>query len=1208
MKTLYRFRCLALLALSTALVSATYCGDGIRDSVEECDDANLINSDGCSSYCMVESGYTCVPASGRDSCTTSNTPSVISTRFNSYFSSIRISFSSSGNLAGMTTNDCSTLLTDVSTIGTGAYCTWDENDFVIILGSSATIAINGPLSIRGSVLKLNSETGTSAFSTANVIVLQSTEASTLNPQPQIYGPINYGKCDSEIYLDSFGSFNFGPKTPTTVWSSVELGISSGTTASALPYLQAVNTVNETLFATGSTYAVYFAILYPFDVSATTYANVSVTANINAYPTPQVFFLQGNNITIYKSTNLTLNANVTLPTCYLNSPPLPGESTYTYSWFESEGTDFASSGTTVSGLKAATTDSYTLYIPGNTLLSNQYYRFGIFAQRANTTPADGADVFTNATILVNVVPTPLVAIISGGNKVINYNTTWRLDASASYDPDKETGGFTYNWTCANLTAGTPTTSSCPTIANVSTLTFGALGVAPGTYQFTVTVSKTKRQAVSTTATVLLVKITPPTVSISPNGNLTVDPTNEFIFTGSILTYSGSVSYSWSLIRGVGSLASMVTTPLTQKVIKIGKNKLIPGGSYTIRFMAVDSNGVGYYDQKFYVNVPPRNGILTVSPTSGTNQDWYTVSMRNWLSDSALTSPLSYYFRYYQGTVTSSTIDSITTGYGCLRSKITSGTIRLQLPVGDSSTGALTIVGYAYDQYGSYATSFLTVTVTDAYSTVAARQSVAVYSSSVFSGNSTTKNDIQAMQDLHMLARLMYPYGDAQSYPAATCPNSCASQGACSSSGCVCNTGYTGHDCSLTTAELTVQQSVTSSIVYALTNATVSNIAMTPTMIEQALQTFLLLSSQPMAIGTTSLGIQFMTAVQKYITLAKTLGSVTQPTVTAVLGIASNLLDSVANSFRPNWVLTGPANAVTTTVALSFGDMAPGESLRSYSSNRVQVSVRRAMLTDVYGTTLRPPYVSGEFHGSFQIPSNMLQNITSQDSAWVVLSDWSKSPYISTNITTNILSIKFYDTSGLLSVTGLSSPVTIRMDASSEPATNHTLKCMYWSDKTALWGNDGCNVINSTGVELTCECNHLTFFAGEEVAFSGFTFFPTTYTAQAVSWNYIIIIALTVVGAILLILVGYCLVKYPARLHLRRRAVQDSLEVLRLRDQASRANRAFSAQQHAKQLKKKINRKPVPKPKKPAKQNAFSKWFSDVFNGDSTEADGGYSSRV
>jgi cysteine-rich repeat protein len=40
-------------------IDCTHCGDGLPDLGEECDDGNLVDGDGCSSTCMVETGWDC---------------------------------------------------------------------------------------------------------------------------------------------------------------------------------------------------------------------------------------------------------------------------------------------------------------------------------------------------------------------------------------------------------------------------------------------------------------------------------------------------------------------------------------------------------------------------------------------------------------------------------------------------------------------------------------------------------------------------------------------------------------------------------------------------------------------------------------------------------------------------------------------------------------------------------------------------------------------------------------------------------------------------------------------------------------------------------------------------------------------------------------------------------------------------------------------
>jgi cysteine-rich repeat protein len=42
------------------------CGDNTRDSNEECDDGNTRNGDGCSSLCLIETGFGCSTVTMQD--------------------------------------------------------------------------------------------------------------------------------------------------------------------------------------------------------------------------------------------------------------------------------------------------------------------------------------------------------------------------------------------------------------------------------------------------------------------------------------------------------------------------------------------------------------------------------------------------------------------------------------------------------------------------------------------------------------------------------------------------------------------------------------------------------------------------------------------------------------------------------------------------------------------------------------------------------------------------------------------------------------------------------------------------------------------------------------------------------------------------------------------------------------------------------------
>ena len=55
--------------------SASGCGDGILEGVENCDDANLEDGDGCSENCTVELGFSCSENSaGLHICSLSSSP------------------------------------------------------------------------------------------------------------------------------------------------------------------------------------------------------------------------------------------------------------------------------------------------------------------------------------------------------------------------------------------------------------------------------------------------------------------------------------------------------------------------------------------------------------------------------------------------------------------------------------------------------------------------------------------------------------------------------------------------------------------------------------------------------------------------------------------------------------------------------------------------------------------------------------------------------------------------------------------------------------------------------------------------------------------------------------------------------------------------------------------------------------------------------
>ena len=55
----YTCECTTGYTLSTNQTCIGTCGDGMQVTSEACDDGNIINGDGCSSLCLIESKYVC---------------------------------------------------------------------------------------------------------------------------------------------------------------------------------------------------------------------------------------------------------------------------------------------------------------------------------------------------------------------------------------------------------------------------------------------------------------------------------------------------------------------------------------------------------------------------------------------------------------------------------------------------------------------------------------------------------------------------------------------------------------------------------------------------------------------------------------------------------------------------------------------------------------------------------------------------------------------------------------------------------------------------------------------------------------------------------------------------------------------------------------------------------------------------------------------
>lgn len=211
-------------------------------------------------------------------------------------------------------------------------------------------------------------------------------------------------------------------------------------------------------------------------------------------------------------------------------------------------------------------------------------------------------------------------------------------------------------------------------------------------------------------------------------------------------------------------------------------MIPGNKYSLALQVTDSASgrIGKAFVSFSVPAIPTGGSIFVSPISGTEASTvFTVSMKNWnIPAGSLT--VSYSFSYlYNGQeivfATPSLVDTATT----------------RLPAGAS----ITVLGYAYSQYGSYSTVSTTVQVTPMTASPSAVSTITQQAAS--------SNNVNEVVQLAIIP--------AAVNQRVTPDCSCSGHGTCDASNtCVCSTGYYGSLCAYTQADVTANNAAQVSI--------------------------------------------------------------------------------------------------------------------------------------------------------------------------------------------------------------------------------------------------------------------------------------------------------------------------------------------------------------------------------------------------------------
>jgi hypothetical protein len=150
------------------------------------------------------------------------------------------------------------------------------------------------------------------------------------------------------------------------------------------------------------------------------------------------------------------------------------------------------------------------------------------------------------------------LAGGGSRSVSRNTTLVLDASASSDPDNAAESLSFAWSC--LTSGgdmcystdtqLPLTFTDAPLIGLSTLT-----LLPGTYVFSVVVSKGSRTAQALSSTVFIASAPVPNVELGFFPRV-INPTDTLVLTSTSGSTNGgfnsALTYEWSVLDHPGMM--------------------------------------------------------------------------------------------------------------------------------------------------------------------------------------------------------------------------------------------------------------------------------------------------------------------------------------------------------------------------------------------------------------------------------------------------------------------------------------------------------------------------------------------------------------------------------------------------------------------------------------------------------------------------------
>jgi hypothetical protein len=607
---------------------------------------------------------------------------------------------------------CSYLFNATSSASLGAFarCSQTSSNTItaffrssFVVGTSLTV----PAAAQGVIRSC----GTSSLTAAGSVTVSAPSNPPI-PTVILTAPATVDLCASLTVASQVAGL--GGQGATYAWSGTNNVLSGLGSLTSSPVL----TIPSQSMTAGTSYTISLVVTNHFGIVS---SSASVTVFKSGFTVPQLSFNGPMAYTITPVQPLQLYATARASTCTTSS-----QLGLTFSW-----SVVSSTGTQIS-LDNTFTNFAQLFLAAGVLKAGSTGS-ATFLVTVNAAMTVATSLNTSLTATVYVQSSPLVAALSGGaTQTVSRNTHIMLDASRSYDPDDlaNVNPLSFAWSCAGIDGSAcvnVTTSNTMSIPSVATPMFSSMDLLPGSYVFTVVVSKVWGAAsgaprtaspLSTTITIASAAVPSLLLGSVPSA---VNPNGQLVFTSQVGDSSGAnfvafdptVTYAWTVLNRpeidlAANVANGVTNTPNLIVNNQGANLFAVGQTYAFQLSITTRDGASNTatTAAISVNAAPSNGVVAVSPINGTGlQTSFTLTTSNWEDDQSA-STLTYEF----SRVVTNTVNGLTTtSLVILAPRGSLSSFTGTLPSGAAPDYLVTINVRSYDSFNAFTDATISLQV-------------------------------------------------------------------------------------------------------------------------------------------------------------------------------------------------------------------------------------------------------------------------------------------------------------------------------------------------------------------------------------------------------------------------------------------------------------------------------------------------------------------